>query len=394
MILLPVSASPGVDPATPVQSAPEPAGGVFDRLVAAITPHSAEGTAKPDPGEDEAEPPEVPQVETRPEERLAPDTAEMAPGHVGTAPPDPVATSAPLRQAQHAVAPTPPIVAGIPVTPTGPEPIGVSVIGAGDEIPSPGPHQTPAGPPPAVPAPLGMASVARLVAPAHGATLQATALDRPLPLRDGAALPRARTSAEPAAATPASTSAAVPQPAATAPVAPLVPPARAEVDLHRHPSPLPDTGPAPVDGPPLASQPGSTAADSVTLRPATASEVERPVLRQIALALSTLSDGQTELRLSPEELGRVRLSLSTSDGMVTLAVQADRPETADLIRRNLDLLAQDFREMGFAGFEFSFGSDTPNQQPQTGGAAGAQAAPDQSDDPAQTILLRGLDLRL
>jgi len=123
-------------------------------------------------------------------------------------------------------------------------------------------------------------------------------------------------------------------------------------------------------------------------------DTERAVLRQIALAIAAQTDGTTELRLSPEELGRVRLSLTTADGLVTLAIQAERPETADLIRRNLDLLAQDFRDMGFGGFEFSFG-DRPHARDQQGGDSAFDPDPsDPAQVPAETLILRGLDLRL
>ena len=35
----------------------------------------------------------------------------------------------------------------------------------------------------------------------------------------------------------------------------------------------------------------------------------------------------------------------------------DRPETIDLMRRHIDQLAQDFRDLGFSDLSFSFGHD-------------------------------------
>jgi hypothetical protein len=68
--------------------------------------------------------------------------------------------------------------------------------------------------------------------------------------------------------------------------------------------------------------------------------------------------GQTiEIALSPEELGRVRMSFSTHDGGLAMTIQADRPETLDLMRRHIESLAEDFRDLGFQDLSFAFGND-------------------------------------
>ncbi len=78
--------------------------------------------------------------------------------------------------------------------------------------------------------------------------------------------------------------------------------------------------------------------------------------RQIAPALQDLLNtgrgATTELRLDPEELGRIRMSLSSIDGQLTVALSADRPETLDLMRRYMDELRQDLRGLGFAQVSF------------------------------------------
>lgn len=414
MILLPLSAPTTADPAAPAQPAAGPAGGVFGRLVAAITAPIEEGEGKPDPAEEGTEVPEGQQVDTAPSDRPEPANTDVEEGQRRTVTPEMALAPAPQQQGRSAVDPASPNGADVPKTPPTPSPTPGSVaapalVGKAAGVPA-GPQRGLASRLPAPPSAAVGGIAAAHVPAAHvpavqPATQRATGVARPippgdgavqargLPLRDGAAPHRARHTAEPALPPAAPAFAGPAQPTAAAPAIPLVSPVQPEADLHRRHSAGPDAGAGPIDGLLPATQPGG-APDPAVLRPATASEMERPVLRQIALALSALSDGQTELRLSPEELGRVRLSLSTSDGMVTLSVQADRPETADLIRRNLDLLAQDFREMGFAGFEFSFGSDNPDQQPGPGGGQAPQPAPDQPDNPDQTILLRGLDLRL
>lgn len=77
--------------------------------------------------------------------------------------------------------------------------------------------------------------------------------------------------------------------------------------------------------------------------------------RQMAEAVAGFPDRPVEITLSPEELGRVRMVIATSDGTLTLQVVADRPDTLDLMRRHADQLAQDFRDMGFDKLEFRFG---------------------------------------
>ncbi len=78
---------------------------------------------------------------------------------------------------------------------------------------------------------------------------------------------------------------------------------------------------------------------------------------RLAEAVAHFPDRAVELTLSPEELGRVRMTLSTQDGVLSLSIQADRPETIDLMRRHIDQLAQDFRDLGFTDLSFSFGRD-------------------------------------
>ena len=81
----------------------------------------------------------------------------------------------------------------------------------------------------------------------------------------------------------------------------------------------------------------------------------RPVARQIAEASINLRDGQVELQLSPEELGRVKLSMTPGEAGLQVQISADRPETLDLLRRHIQLLNEEFAAMGLGTAEFSFG---------------------------------------
>lgn len=100
-------------------------------------------------------------------------------------------------------------------------------------------------------------------------------------------------------------------------------------------------------------------------RPRTEPTVARSVVIQIVhSATRSASEGVIEVRLQPEELGRVRLAMVSGEAGFTVQVTAERPDTLDLIRRNIDLLENDLRDRGFADMSFSFSgehqSDTPS----------------------------------
>jgi hypothetical protein len=135
--------------------------------------------------------------------------------------------------------------------------------------------------------------------------------------------------------------------------------------------------------------------------PHIASAADMPgVSRQILAALAQSPGGAVDVTLSPDELGRVRLSLSTTDlGGIVVNVIADRPETMDLIRRHLDMLAQDFRDIGYGSVSFGFsdhsgGHDGDAPWARAGGTVGPAALsviPEIALVPATGT---GLDLRL
>ncbi|WP_111734727.1 flagellar hook-length control protein FliK [Roseovarius amoyensis] len=100
----------------------------------------------------------------------------------------------------------------------------------------------------------------------------------------------------------------------------------------------------------------------------------RAITPQIAAAVQASGDRSVEIVLSPVELGKVRITLSPGEAGMAVNILADRPETLDLLRRHADLLAQDFRELGYGGTEFSFGSDSRSTGQERGAVPGAAAA--------------------
>lgn len=91
-------------------------------------------------------------------------------------------------------------------------------------------------------------------------------------------------------------------------------------------------------------------------------DVARSVATQMMAAVGQANDGTIDVRLSPEELGRVRLALVPAELGMTVTITAERPETLDLVRRHIDLFAQDLRQSGFQNLSFSFGQNSRDQQ--------------------------------
>ena len=96
--------------------------------------------------------------------------------------------------------------------------------------------------------------------------------------------------------------------------------------------------------------------------------------------------------------------LSAADAAVTVTILAERPETLDLMRRNIDQLTRDFQQMGYDSITFSFGErqGDGNEQGHSGAFAKDEAANNASNDTASPASLSqaplqatsGLDLRM
>ena len=77
----------------------------------------------------------------------------------------------------------------------------------------------------------------------------------------------------------------------------------------------------------------------------------------------TQDNGPVELSLSPNELGKLTISIKQEGNFVHVTLTADRPETLDLMRRNASDLVADLRQTGFSGASLSFGQGQKDQNP-------------------------------
>lgn len=158
--------------------------------------------------------------------------------------------------------------------------------------------------------------------------------------------------------------------------------------------PLPELTLSPMAALPLV---GSGAAPVMRL-------VEVPVpaslTQQVVQGASQLADGTIELRLEPEELGRLRLSLLPEGDRMRVVILAERPETLDLLRRHSPELERDLRSLGFDTTEFRFaGEDRAGSEGARRGQAFVMLAdgtpmPDTSAPPLPSLHSGRLDLRL
>ena len=133
-------------------------------------------------------------------------------------------------------------------------------------------------------------------------------------------------------------------------------------------------------------------------------DMPQHVPRQLAEIVQTNSGKTVDVALSPEELGRVRLSITSADNGVVVSILAERPETLELLRRNVDQLDQELRQLGYQNTSFSFGNG--NSDPNNNEPSANLGAPKTVDEEGQTSLQvpesqglstgpqAGLDLRI
>lgn len=90
----------------------------------------------------------------------------------------------------------------------------------------------------------------------------------------------------------------------------------------------------------------------------TRADLPANVARQIVEVVNRSADRSIELRLSPAELGHVRMKMSPADTGLVVSIVAERPETLDLMRRNIEQLERALEGIGYDDVSFSFETGT------------------------------------
>ncbi len=90
--------------------------------------------------------------------------------------------------------------------------------------------------------------------------------------------------------------------------------------------------------------------------------VARRIAAQLGDAFATTGEKKVDVLLNPKELGRVKMQVETSETGVKITINAERPETSDLMRKHIEQLEREFHEMGFADVSFEFKDDNSSAQ--------------------------------
>ncbi|MHA6264172.1 flagellar hook-length control protein FliK [Arenibacterium sp. CAU 1754] len=176
----------------------------------------------------------------------------------------------------------------------------------------------------------------------------------------------------------------------------LTPDSGPEVQLALAEVMVTDQDPQPTSAQRVDPPSGAGAAtEAIPLR----AEPHRIPTAQAAQILVRSPNQPVEISLNPEELGRVRMALTTSDAGVSLVITTDRTDTLDLMRRHIDQLAQDFKNLGYESIDFAFhqghsGDHGANSQDQGATVSIADAEESSAPLPQNRPATAGLDLRL
>ncbi|SDX82604.1 flagellar hook-length control protein FliK [Citreimonas salinaria] len=165
-----------------------------------------------------------------------------------------------------------------------------------------------------------------------------------------------------------------------------------------------------ADAPEFATQGGSADLRAGSIQPSALAPPGRTdaaaIVRQITEAMPRAGNGTIEIRLSPDELGHVRLQMVPGENGMVVHIQADRPETLDLLRRHVDQLARDLAASGHgaSGFTFAEGRDGQGRGGERSGGivagpeiAGPAANPPgrEADEAAEATRVEGgLDMKI
>ena len=108
---------------------------------------------------------------------------------------------------------------------------------------------------------------------------------------------------------------------------------------------------------------GTTAAQAFSSAPAAPqTQVSQAIALHIDKQRPGMEGGQIELRLEPEELGRLKITFTPREAGMLVSLVAERAETMELLRRNSEEFMRDLAGMGLGDAQLEFGSGQGSAQ--------------------------------
>lgn len=127
----------------------------------------------------------------------------------------------------------------------------------------------------------------------------------------------------------------------------------------------------------VTATPGMAAAQTEGL-------VERTIAPQLTAAAGTRANGGVvDVMLEPPELGRVEILMELSDQGLRATLSAERQGTMDLLRRHLEVLAQQFENAGFSDVDLNFAAFAEGHAQSGEDGTDGEAAASQTDGSQQ-----------
>ena len=125
---------------------------------------------------------------------------------------------------------------------------------------------------------------------------------------------------------------------------------------------------------PGASHIGKTAASAPAGAPPSV------IVQQVADAIRGTSEKTFEITLSPEELGRVRMTLTATEAGMSIQIAAERDETLSLLRRHAELLSEALGGLDLGTVDIGFQQDDGDSHPNPESTATAGDHPSNAAD--------------
>ena len=122
-------------------------------------------------------------------------------------------------------------------------------------------------------------------------------------------------------------------------------------------------------------------------------------LAQVVDATVSLRDnvGKIDVALKPEDLGRLAIKFEQTANGTQIIFSAERPETQDLMRGQMDFLHQQFKSLGHENLTFAFTSSQDQTHSQKGDATHTETLPPKETEILLSVkqsVSNGLDIRI